>query len=131
MDLVPVLTFEPELLSFYPEVWNNINNPDWLKLQPLEYQNKILPCLKKNFFAVPKRFNDGSYDGDRYEYDFGTLFDQILPKLHNLFHPSYISNKRACLLILLEKKMLSTSTTIFLSMLIVSGTFCMFVLVFT
>ena len=73
VDLVAVLTFKPELLSFYPEVWKNINNPDWLKLQPVEYQNKILPCLKKNFFAVPKRFNDRSYNN-------GTLFDYFRSK---------------------------------------------------
>ena len=78
VDLVPVLTFKPELLSFYPEVWNNINNPDWLKLQPVEYKNNILPCLKKNFFAVPKRFNDGSYDGDKLLTDYSTLFDYLL-----------------------------------------------------
>ena len=80
VDLVPVLTFETELLSFYPEVWRNINNPDWLKLQPVEYKNRILPCLKKNFFAVPKRFNDGSYDGDRDRLlrDNSTLFDYVL-----------------------------------------------------
>ena len=77
VDLVPVLTFKPEMLSFYPEVWKNINNPDWLKLQPVEYQNKILTCLKKNFFAVPKRFNDGSGSGWP-NGDNSTLFDHLL-----------------------------------------------------
>ena len=88
VDLVPVLTFKSELLSFYPEVWKNINNPDWLKLQPVEYMNRILPCLKKNFFAVPKRFNDGSYDGDRDGFtDYSTLFDYLLyiSKYHQTF----------------------------------------------
>ena len=56
VDMVPVLSFESELLCFYPEVWKNIANPDWLTHQPLEYRNRVLPSLKKNFFAVPKKF---------------------------------------------------------------------------
>ena len=73
-----MLTFKSELLSFYPEVWKNINNPDWLKLQPVEYKNKVLPSLMNKFFAVPKRVNDGSYDGDRLLTDNSTLFDYLL-----------------------------------------------------
>ena len=58
VDLVPVLTFPYQNLSFYKDIWINIHNPDWLNSHTEEYKNKIVPYLTQNFFAVPKQIQE-------------------------------------------------------------------------
>lgn len=54
VDLVPVLTFQPSLLEFYSEVWENINHPKWLDYHPKEFKENVLGALKSHFYLVPK-----------------------------------------------------------------------------
>ena len=56
VDIVPVFSFGPQLLEFYPEVWKNIHNPEWLKYHSDEFRNEVIPALEKIFFAIPKPY---------------------------------------------------------------------------
>ena len=56
IDLVPVFAFFPEKqLKGYPQVWTNIDNPEWLQKHGRERRQKISNALmNKRFFIVPK-----------------------------------------------------------------------------
>ena len=43
-------------MEFYPEVWKNIHNPEWLKYHSDEFRNEVIPALEKIFFAIPKPY---------------------------------------------------------------------------
>ena len=75
VDLVPVLTFKPSLLKFYPEVWNNINQPKWLDLHKKEYKEKVLNSLEEHFNLVPKPLPEDDY---AWRIDFHHVEKQIL-----------------------------------------------------
>ena len=97
----------------------------------LNIRTKFYHVLRRTFLLY---LNDSMMDLMT-EIDMNMISVLYLTKYYpscTIFSTLLISliNEHACLFFW-RKKMLSTSTTIFLSMLIVSGTFCMFVLVFT
>ena len=75
VDIVPVFSFGPQLLEFYPEVWKNIQNPEWLKYQPDEFRNQVISAFETNFFAIPKPYqhHQGSMNSFFEDRSFGVL----------------------------------------------------------
>ena len=60
VDLVPVFTFKPELLKFYPEIWNNIHEPKWLNGHTNDFKKDVNTALAKHFLIVPKPLEGSS-----------------------------------------------------------------------
>ena len=60
VDLVPVFTFKPELLKFYPEIWNNIHDPKWLNGHSNDFKKDVNAALAKHFLIVPKPLEGSS-----------------------------------------------------------------------
>ena len=60
VDLVPVFSFKPELLTFYREIWNNIHEPKWLNGHTNDFKKDVNAALAKHFLIVPKPLEGSS-----------------------------------------------------------------------
>ena len=75
VDLVPVFSFKPQFLKFYAEIWNNINNPQWLNGHTSDFKTGVKKALNENFLIVPKPHQSNS---NAWRLDFHDVEIQII-----------------------------------------------------